>query len=136
MNAKAGILQLDQDRAFAGGIDEYRLQRLIEDRVLVRKEDGLDATQFFSALARQEEVSERLREPRRAEDSSARFMLAFTPGASAERLPGVDYDAAIRNAVAEGSGDYQAVAAIEACVLVRAFRPRSSMRADATSRSL
>ena len=51
-------------------------------------------------------------------------MLAFTPGfvevwkaeASAERLPGVDYDTAIRAAIIEGSGDYGAAAAIEAAI--------------------
>ena len=67
MAGKCGILPFDQARLFAGGVSDYRLRRLIdyrlrrliEDGALVRREDGLDADQFFVALALQEEIRKR-----------------------------------------------------------------------------
>src|SRR5260370_37366971 len=121
MGGKWGILPFERARLFAGGISDYRLDRLIEDETLARKEDGLDADQFFVALARQEEIRGGSVKAGRREDGSARLPLAFTPGflevweagLSAERLPGLDYDVAIRAAIAEGSSDPAAAAAIE-----------------------
>jgi hypothetical protein len=111
MVGKCGILPFELARLFAGGISDYRLHRLIEDETLARKEDGLDADQFFVALAQRERDRSRVKV--RREDNSARLLLAFTPGflevweaeLSAGRLPGLDYDVAIRDAIAEGSSD-------------------------------
>ena len=107
---------------------------------MVRKGDGLDADQFFVALAQQEEVRGRSREPVkvRREDGSARLLLAFTPGflevweagLSTERLPGVDYDAAIRHAIVEGSGDYAAAASIETAIWLRFGDPAAARLED------
>ena len=119
MVGKCGILPFELARLFAGGISDYRLHRLIEDETLARKGDGLDADQFFVALAQQEEVRSRVTV--RRQDNSAKLLMAFTPGflevwepgLSTERLPGLDYDVAIRDAIIEGSGDPDAAAAIE-----------------------
>ena len=137
MVGKCGILPFELARLFAGGISDYRLHRLIEDETLARKEDGLDAEQFFVALKQQEEV----RRPRvkvRREDGSARLLLAFTPGSlevweagvSAERLPGLDYDTAIRDAIVEGSSDPAAAAAIEAAIWLRFGDPAAARLED------
>jgi hypothetical protein len=137
MVGKRGILPFAEARLFAGGISDYRLHRLIEDGTLARKEDGLDADQFFVALAQQKEVRNRPREPAKP-DGSAKLLLAFTPGflevwaagKSAERLPGVDYDAAIRDAIVEGSGEYGAAAAIEAAIWLRFGDPAAARLED------
>ena len=73
----------------------------------------------FVALAQQKEIRGRSVKAGRREDGSARLLLAFTPGflevweagLSAERLPGLDYDVAIRDAIIEGSDDPAAAAA-------------------------
>ena len=144
MAGKCGILPFDLAGTFAGGVSEYRLHRLIDDGVLARKEEGLDADQFFVALAQQEEVRSRSREPARAwrgistEDGSARLLRVFAPGflevcaaeVSAERLSGLDYDAAIRGAIIEGSGEYEAAAAIEAAIWPRFGDPAAARLED------
>ena len=65
--------------------------------------------------------------------------MAFTPGfvdvweagVSAERLPGVDYDTAIRRAITEGSNEWgDAVAAIEAAIWLRFGDPASARLED------
>ena len=134
MVGKRGIVPFDLARTFAGGVSEDRLHRLVDDGVLTRKEDGLDADQFFAALARQEEVRRRPPAPFRVEravsteDGASRLFKTFSPGfadywaagVSSDRLPGVDYDAAIRQAIIEGSGEYsEAAPAIEAAIWLR-----------------
>jgi hypothetical protein len=136
MVGKRGILPFELAQLFAGGISDYRLHRLIEDEALARKEDGLDADQFFVALAQQERDRSRVKV--RQEDNSARLLLAFTPGflevweagLSAERLPGFDYDVAIRDAIVEGSSDPAAAAAIEAAIWLRFGDPAAARLED------
>lgn len=138
MVGKCGILPFELARLFAGGISDYRLHRLIEDGTLARKEDGLDAEQFFVALKQQEEIRGRSAKAGRREDGSARLLLAFTPGflevweagLSAERLPGLDYDVAIRDAIVEGSSDPAAAAAIEAAIWLRFGDPAAARLED------
>jgi hypothetical protein len=130
MAGKCGILPFMLARLFAGGISDYRLRRLIEDETLARKEDGLDADQFFVALAQQEEIRDRSGKAGRREDRSARLLLAFTPGflevweagGVSRAFAGLDYDVAIRDAIVEGSGDPAAAAAIEARYLAAVRR--------------
>jgi hypothetical protein len=78
-------------------------------------------------LAQLEEIRGRSVKAGCREDGSARLLLAFTPGflevwaagVSAERLPGLYYDVAIRDAIVEGSGEPAAAAAIEAAIWLR-----------------
>ena len=136
MVGRCGILPLELARLFAGGISDYRLHRLIEDKTLARKEDGLDADQFFVALAQQERDRSRVKV--RREDNSARLLLAFTPGFlevwEAGCRPGVclglDYDVAIRDAIVEGSSDPAAAAAIEAAIWLRFGDPAAARLED------
>ena len=136
MVGKCGILPFELARLFAGGISDYRLHRLIEDETLARKGDGLDADQFFVALAQQEEVRSRVTV--RRQDNSAKLLMAFTPGflevwepgLSTERLPGLDYDVAIRDAIIEGSGDPDAAAAIETAIWLRFGDPAAARLED------
>ena len=88
MAGKCGILPFELARLFAGGISDYRLRRLIEDETLARKEDGLDADQFFVALAQQEEIRGRSVKAGRREDGdlplnihpkAIRAWAGFTP---------------------------------------------------------
>jgi hypothetical protein len=136
MVGKRGILPFAEARLFAGGISDYRLHQLIEAGTLARKEDGLDADQFFVALAQQERDRSRVKV--RREDNSTRLLLAFTPGflevweagVSAGRLPGLDYDVAIRDAIVEGSSDPAAAAAIEAAIWLRFGDPAAARLED------
>lgn len=109
MNSSRDILPFNQAQDFAG-VSDYKLQKLIDAGELVRRGDGLDAPQFFAALARQDEICNR---PAGASiaTGSPRLLLALVPGfaevhsveTSSERLPGVDYDSAIHQAIRAGA---------------------------------